>query len=148
MSYRKNTQEKASNFQPGEAQENPWKVKERQYRKLIEDYIAGFRYSNIWLEALTEGWDLDLWRYVHSIASVQSAMITGSSVGWSGGDIFGYAIAITDIEKKIFLDNQNRQAQTGTINVAIPTGKISNWKKYATEIKQKLIESQHSVEAV
>ena len=95
----------------------------------IQEYLARFRQSVMWMEAEREGWELFLWRYVYAVADVQLQMMSGlKNIGWNGVDIFGTQESITDDMKKDFFVSQRVQAKNGIVEVGIPTAKIKEWK--------------------
>lgn len=97
-------------------------------RKLVENYLSEFMtVSTIWVEATREGWDHYLREFLYAVADVQAQMIIGEkNIGWNGPKIFG--AQLDDAVIKNFMADQNKQALAGYIDVAIPVGRIADWK--------------------
>lgn len=116
----------------------PWDERDEKRNQLVIDYVSNYiAVSQLWFEAKREGWDADLMRYITAVAWVQAQMIIpgGRGIGWSGNIIFSHTPK--DQEIRQFMDDQKRQAETGVVSVAIPTGKITEWKEAAAwRIKQ------------
>lgn len=110
-----------------DAGKNPWKEKNDARKKMISDYLAKFQSSSLWVQAVREKWDMDLWRYAYAVADVQAQMIQGlKNIGWNSADIFGINTPISEEEKAAWFKNQRVQCQGG-IDVSVPTGKIMEW---------------------
>lgn len=126
-------------------EKTPWKERDENRRKSIEAYIDGFKFgSSLYGEAQREGWTSPLLEYIAAVAKVQAQMIIPASNGisWDHGPIFGYGTVVNDDMRNQFFADQRRQAQTGSIEVSIPTGKIDIWKKHAQhDHRSKIIDS-------
>lgn len=107
----------------------PWEETAQQAQVMIWDYIANFKQvSQIWMEAVAEGWDSALHMYVHNVAYYQAQIITGQkNIGYSS-EIF--VNPQDEGERKSMLHDLREQAKTGLISVPIPTGKIIQFRRY------------------
>lgn len=125
MKYEPKQQIVVSNIRPCE-----WKLRNDKRGRLIDEYIKNFiAASSIWSEAMRDGWDMELRDYLYCVANVQAQFIVGEqNIGYSSMGIWGAGNKIQDNEVSQFLHGQKRQAQTGFIDVAIPTGRIADWK--------------------
>jgi hypothetical protein len=130
---------------PNQSAKFPWHERDDERKAMIERYMEGFGHTSMMTEAFRDGWDLDLRRFVYAVAEVQAQMIQGcKSVGWDGASIFGYG-TLTDEAKAQFFRDQTRQAQTGQIDVAIPTSRIEAWKQTAIWRKANSATEQHKM---
>lgn len=118
----------------------PWVQKQQAIQDLVDAYLQQFRnISTIYSESQREGWDLDLMRYVSGIAMIQASMINKAShYGWSSIDIFGAGAEMKPEAVKVFFSEQRRQADTGSIDVSIPTGRINDWRAAREWINQQV----------
>lgn len=109
----------------------PWEIREDSKNKLVADYLAWFKNtSQICREAVAGKWDFELLNYVIAVAEIQAQMILNfPHIGWQSPVIFGYGTAITKEMHSSFFAEQRRIAAFGDIDVAIPTGRIENWKR-------------------
>lgn len=113
---------------------HPWQIRAEQRDFLVSKYVELFRMSSVWREAEEGGYITDLRNYVIAVAKVQAQFIhpDASGIGWNGQDIFGNHPP-SDDERKQFMADCKRQAETGLIDVAIPTTQIARWKRCATK---------------
>lgn len=105
-----------------------------EQRNLVDAYMARFKSSPLFIEAEAHKWDLPLMLYAMAVADVQAQMLAPNAngwIGWNGPEIFGAGEKIDDGNKRLFFAEQSRLTQYGHIDVAIPTGMIERWKKYA-----------------
>lgn len=108
---------------------NSWELQDREIERLTKEFLEGYKYSNLYLEAQKEGWDWNLWSYVHHVSTIQAQMITGAKVGYSS-----VMLGMTDkAEVSRFLDEQRGLCAYGGIDVRIPSKLISKWKNLCTK---------------
>lgn len=112
---------------------NEWEERDERVNNMVSDYVTRFKnISTIWHESVLGGWEIDLWRYIYSMASMQAQMIVGDrNIGWDGVVMFGATTLITDEMRNQLIRQQRQQAETGSIEVSIPTGRIAEWKRHA-----------------
>lgn len=127
------------NYRPKADNQNsvlPSAEREERARVLVAEYLHSFKYSSgYYSEALSGGWSRDLLEFVEAVAWIQAQRIVGQkSIGWNGGKIFGYGKSVSPEEARVFLDEQYRQADSGSIDVGIPTGRIEDFKKNPSKI--------------
>jgi len=111
-----------------EAAPDPWVEKQKRCDKMVNDYISQFKKSMLWLEAVRDGWDLHLFRYLYSAASLQSQLINGLNAGFDKTSVFG-AGSIDDEDIYHWKNRQRSQAEMGFIDISVPTGIIEEWKR-------------------
>lgn len=118
---------------------NPYQESDKNRQKLIAEYLVKFKASSLWFQAASEGWGLELWRYVYAVADVQAQMVLGmKNIGWSLIDIFGVNYQLTtDGEKAVWFKTQREQSGYLGIDVAVPAGRISEWKADAEREKER-----------
>lgn len=100
---------------------------------MVDRYIADYKTRAIWLQASREGWQMELWRYVNAVATIQAQMICKQTVGWNKADIFGINYQLSDEEIHHFFESQKAQAEAGFISVSDPASRIEEWRKHLTK---------------
>lgn len=119
----------------------PWKTRKAARDKMVLEYLERFKnISTIYLEAISGGYGLGLWRYVQEIANIQAQMIItepNGTIGWDSVICMGDKVP-SDSEAYRFINYQKQQADTGSIDVAIPSGAIGYWKKNVEWIKPQI----------
>ena len=124
-------------------EKNSWNQRMDQRRDMVNKYLERFKHTNIWLDAVREGYDLYLERFVREVANVQAQMIIPeqSGVGWGNIAIHDSG-QVDPSEINSFMRDQQRQAQMGFIDVGVPTGRIQNWKESVEYTAQRIAESE------
>lgn len=124
-----------------EARPNPWDERNKRRRDAIEAYIEQFkRASSIWHESAKEGWKNDLFMYISHVAGIQAQFMfpSPSGIGYDAAFLFGQS---TPEQRWNFLKQQKNQAETGEINVSIPTNKIREWKEKTNNASPDVLEN-------
>jgi hypothetical protein len=113
---------------------NPWEKLDKDIKRMVDEYLAQFMHNTIADEARAGGWDHYLRKYVMIVAGAQAQLICKTPWGFSySHEIIpeGLSAADTDTWLYGFTQDTKRQAATGFIEVAIPTGKILEWRQRA-----------------
>lgn len=115
----------------------PWVKREADRKALVTEYLEKYmRDSATAAQAREEKWDHHLRHYVAQVASVQAQLIHATpdrSFGLSWYIVAPDGLNSQEIEKFQygFRKDMQRQADTGTIDVAIPLNKIEQWQQAA-----------------
>lgn len=110
---------------------NIWEVRDAERLSLLSDYIASYKnHAQLYRQAVAEKWDRYLIKYVSAVADIQAQAIAGvKNIGWDGVAIF--PLGVNKNKAHAFLQEQYRIADSGMIDVAIPTGLITHWKEFS-----------------
>lgn len=115
-----------------------WEDRDQRIRASANEYWINFtRVSSTYAEATADSWDRWLSDYVKEVAHVQAQLIyTASNLAIRWTLIQPGALKGDEIWKfqKDFIKEQKRIAATGSIDVAIPTGKIDEWRRMGSII--------------
>lgn len=118
--------------------DNPWEKRDRENLEAANNYFFGWRTtSTIFAQAVTEGWDYLLMKYVKAVASLQAQILNPPPYGkiaveWHRMEPQPAPGLNMDKWRKDFLSEQVRDARNrGSIEVALPTGKIHEWQTVA-----------------
>jgi hypothetical protein len=112
----------------------PWEVAAAQRETMVKDYLESYQNSALALQAMQEGWGMDLLRYVRELAQIQAQMLVSSpsGIGWDGGVVFGYGTQISEDMRKAFFADQRIAIGYGGINVNVPERAINEWRSRAS----------------
>lgn len=108
----------------------PWVQIQQRVDKMVDDYFAQYKnVSQLYRDASRERWELDLERFIKAVAKIQAAIIVGQkNYGWDGPTIFGINAIVTNADRYNFMQEQQRIASTGQINVGVPTNRADDWR--------------------
>ncbi len=81
-------------------------------------------------EAEREGWWCELRRYVYAVAWIQAQYLHPGHEANIAADFS--VVDVVPQDRRRFMNEQLLQAQTRHIGVAVPVGKIAEWKRSAS----------------
>lgn len=111
----------------------PWEAQERDRKMLVREFMERFSHSMLMADAHADGYEDDLRRYVHEIASIQVQIIipkrNGIGLSWATIEIPGFDRQQQETFQREFLREMVRIVGLAgnNIEVSVPIRKIEQW---------------------
>ena len=112
--------------------DQPWEARDREIAEKVKSYMTQFQHTDLHRQSAAEGWTRDLEAYVREAAFIQAQLIAGvSNVQFTNLVVptAGYTSAREAFQA--WRHGINEQVMAGRIDVAVPTGKIQEWREQA-----------------
>lgn len=116
----------------------PWEVADKRAAELRDEAMQRFSRSTLATQAKTEGWFERLYEYARDCAEYQARKIAGCNAVPYTNRVYAWDRAAGEVVKDRlyrFLDANDRQAETGMVDIIIPVEPIEYWKRKNPQVE-------------